>query len=78
MQGTIICLGLMNSYDNLRMMFHRYTNKLRMEQRGKLLAEGMDPEEVEDKIIKDIPFYNLRHTHATILLNNGENYKSYL
>lgn len=26
-------------------------------------------------MIKKIPPYNLRHTHATILLNNGENIK---
>ena len=26
-------------------------------------------------IIKKIPLYNLRHTHATMLLNNNENIK---
>jgi len=37
--------------------------------------EGLTPDEAEDLIIMKITIYYLRHAHATLLLNNGENIK---
>jgi len=65
----------MSSLSTLRTMFNKYLNKLRKEQEKDLIKEGYSSDEVEDMIITKMPLYNLRHTHATILLNNNENIK---
>lgn len=67
--------GSMSSPSTLRTMFNKYLNKLRKEQEKDLIKEGFSSDEVEDMIITKMPLYNLRHTHATMLLNNNENIK---
>ncbi|MBO1264445.1 site-specific integrase [Proteiniclasticum sp. SCR006] len=67
--------GSMSSPDTFRTMFNKYLNKLRKEQKVNLIKDGYPSDEIEDLLIKEMPPYNLRHTHATILLNNGENIK---
>lgn len=67
--------GSMSSPDTLRTMFSKYLDKLRRTQKISLMKEGFSSDEAENIIIKKMPPYNLRHTHATILLNNGENIK---
>ena len=67
--------GTESSPSTLRTMFNKYLFKLRNTQKINLIKEGYSPDEVEEVIIKKIPLYNLRHTHATILFNNNENIK---
>ncbi len=67
--------GSESSPSTFRTMFNKYLLKLRKEQKINLIKEGYSPDEVEEVIIKKIPLYNLRHTHATILFNNNENIK---
>jgi integrase len=76
--------GKMQFYDNLRMMFKRRVLKIRRLQEEKILkeqeelpeeAERLSDEDIKERLLPDIKFYELRHTHATILLANGENIK---
>ena len=67
--------GSMSSADTLRTMFNKYVKKLRKEQLIALIKEGHSAEDAEDMLITEMPPYNLRHTHATMLLNNNENIK---
>lgn len=68
-------VGEIAFYDVTRVMFSRYIEKLRKKQTIKLLKEEHPEDEIENMLIKKIPLKNLRHTHATMLLNNGENIK---
>lgn len=67
--------GSMSSADTLRTMFNKYVKKLRKEQLIALIKEGHSSEDAEGMLITEMPPYNLRHTHATMLLNNNENIK---
>lgn len=75
--------GGMEFYDNLRMKFNRRIMKIRRQQE-KDIREKQESEpdtnrlsdaDIDDMLLPVIKFYELRHTHATILLNNGENIK---
>lgn len=75
--------GEMEFYDNLRMKFNRRIMKIRRQQekeiREKPISEPdtdrLSDADIDDMLLPVIKFYELRHTHATILLNNGENIK---
>lgn len=68
-------VGEIAFYDVTRVMFSRYIDKLRKKQTIELLKQDIQKDEIDNMLIKKIPLYNLRHTHATMLLNNGENIK---
>lgn len=67
--------GNIQFYDNTRVMFKRRIMKIRSQQKKRFLSEETPEDEIEDKLLPIIKLYELRHTHATILLANGENIK---
>jgi integrase len=75
--------GNMLFYDSMRMMFKRrvlrirrtHEEKIRKEQEEIQEGHKLSDEDINEKLLPEIKFYELRHTHATILLANGENIK---
>lgn len=62
--------------DYIRNEYKNAFIKVREKHKQELTSEGYNSEDIDDLLIKKIPFYNYRHTHATILLNNNTNIKA--
>lgn len=75
--------GQIQFYDSMRMMFKRRVLRIRREQEKTIMKaqeeipedDRLSYEDIQEQLIPVIKFYELRHTHATILLANGENIK---